>query len=216
MAEIEHYLESLYGMLEPLKPILIHSTGDVERILRMIIADRGDLWAENVAGDVNDYPYQKRLGRTGVEGMIRFFVESDTLLTQVAESYPFSYHRINTTGRVWTQYKHGVCEWLGIRVQPEREAPDIELSQYVGTFMPPDYFPPQFKHPMDVELTPDDGLHLHMVFMRNFRLIPKSEDCFTIAGRPNQLEFVRDDDGTITGVIYPFVPDQRFVCEKLS
>lgn len=54
-----------------------------------------------------------------------------------------------------------------------------------------------------------------MVFMRNFRLIGLEADRSAILGRPLEVEVVRDDDAEIIGVIYPFVPEQRFFCPKI-
>jgi hypothetical protein len=47
-------------------------------------------------------------------------------------------------------------------------------------------------------------------------LAEQGADRFAIAGRPLWLEFARDVQGRIQGVIYPFVPEQRFFCEKIA
>ena len=214
-AHIAHYLQTLYDLLKPFAPALIHLTGDVGHIMRVTIAERGDQWAANVAADVAHYPRQQRLQRSGVEEMIRFFVESERRLEAIAAAYPFEYCRIDTTAREWAQYQQTVCTWLGISIQPKRRAPSGDLTQYAGVYQPPAYFPPAFNHPFYVEHTPD-GLRLHMVFMRNFHLIEQDTDCFAILGRPNQLEFVRDAQGKLKGAIYPFVPEQRFFCDKIK
>lgn len=148
------------------------------------------------------------------KGMISFFVESQRQLEAIAATCPFAYRRIDTTKRAWEQYQRTVCAWLEIPMRIEQRAPSGDFAQYVGTYQPPAYFPPAFNHPFEVELTPD-GLRLHMVFMRNFRLIEQDTDSFAIAGRSAQLEFVRDPQGQVQGAIYPFVPDQRFFCEKI-
>jgi len=130
-------------------------------------------------------------------------------------AWPFEYRRVDTTTREWEQHQQTVCAWLGISIQPKRRAPSCDLAQYVGAYQPPAYFAPAFNHPFYVEHTPD-GLRLHMVFMRNFRLVGQDTDCFAILGRPAQLEFVRDAQGKLLGAIYPFVPEQRFFCEKTA
>lgn len=214
-AQIAHYLQALYDLLTPFTPALIHLTGDIDHIMRVTIAERSVQWGLNVADDVAQYPCQQRLDRSGIEGLIDFFIESQRQLETIAATYPFGYHRIDTTAREWKQYQQTVCAWLEIPIQvEEHRAPSCDFAQYVGTFQPPDYFPPAFNHPFQVEHTPD-GLRLHMVFMRNFRLIEQDTDCFAIAGRPVQLEFVRDEQGKLQGAIYPFVPEQRFFCEKI-
>jgi hypothetical protein len=211
---VSHYLQILYDLLTPFAPALIHLTGDVNHIMRMTIAERGDQWAENVAADVAQYPRQQRLHHSGVEALIDFFVESQCQLETIAATWPFEYRRVDTTAREWKQYQQTVCTWLGIAIQPQNHALSCDLTQYVGAYQPPAYFPPAFNHPFYVERTPD-GLRLHMVFMRNFRLIEQDTDCFAILGRPVQLEFVRDAQGKLLGAIYPFTPEQRFLCEKM-
>jgi hypothetical protein len=90
-----------------------------------------------------------------------------------------------------------------------------DLAQYAGMYQTPAYFPPAFNHPFQVEHTPQ-GLRLHMVFMRNFRLIEQGTDQFAIMSRPLVMEFVRDEQAKIVGAIYPFVPEQRFFCPKTA
>lgn len=214
-ASVERYLQTLYDLLAPFAPILIHLTGDVERIVRATIADRGSQWAETVARDVAQYPCQRRLRLDGVEGMVAFFVESQRRLEMTAAAYPFERLRLDTTAREWAQYRQTVCARLNVPVIADSHAPVCDLAQYAGAYQPPAYFPPEFNHPFQVEYTPD-GLRLHMVFMRNFHLIEHGADCFAILGRPVQLEFVRDEQGALRGAIYPFVPEQRFFCEKIA
>lgn len=214
-AVIAHYLQTLYALLAPLNPPLLHLTGDVAAIVRMTIAERGTSWATTVAADIAQYPSQQRQGQTGIDGMVDFFVRSQAQLAQVAAAYPFAYLRLDTTAREWTQYQQTVCAWLALPAQPLADLVLNNLAQYVGTYQTPEYFPPAFNHPFQVELTPG-GLRLHMVFMRNFRLVAQGPDRFAIAGRPLQIEFVRDEQGVLTGAIYPFVPDQRFFCAKVA
>lgn len=214
-ATIAHYLQNLYDLLTPFCPPLLHLTGDVAAIVRMTIAERGTAWATNVAADIAQYPCQQRQGQAGIEGMVDFFVTSQAQLEQVAATYPFAYHRLDTTARAWAQYQKMVCAWLDISIYPVADLTVNNLAQYVGTYQTPEYFPSAFNHPFQVELTPA-GLYLHMVFMRNFRLVAQGPDRFAIAGRPLHLDFVRDEQGVLTGAIYPFVPDQRFFCPKLA
>jgi len=211
--QITQYVQTLYNLFTPFTPRLIHLTGDADHIMQATIAERGLTWATNVANDVAQYPCQQRLGLSGIEGMIEFFIESQRQFEAIAATFPFASHRLDTTARAWDQYEQIVCAWLDIPFTTEQRTPSCDIAQYTGTYQTPANFPPAFNHPFEVEQTPD-GLRLHMVFMRNFRLIEHTPDCFAIAGRPLQLEFVRDAEGNIQGVIYPFVPEQRFFCEK--
>ena len=214
-ARVAFYLAELYDLLAPFSPALILLTGDVAHIMRLTIAERGAPWATHVADGVAQYPCQQRLGRGSVDDMIAFFIESQRQLDAIAATCPFVHKRIATTARDWQQYQHAVCEWLNIPIRAVARPLLGDFAQYVGTYQPPGYFPPAFNHPFQVEQTPD-GLRLHMVFMRNFRLLAQDADHFAIAGRPLQLEFVRDAQGNLSGAIYPFVPDQRFFCEKIA
>jgi len=211
--QVNAYLEQLYALLTPLQPPLIHLTGDVPQIMRSVIAERGQDWAEHIARDIAEYPCQRARGLTGLDGMLDFFVNGQRQTETIAAQYPFARRQIDTTGRAWEQYQQDICGWLGIPVRAEDRLLPGDLAQYTGAYHTPDYFPPEFNHPFYVEEGPD-GLRLHMVFMRNFRLVYQGADNFAILGRPLTAEFIRDDQANITGVIYPFVPGQRFFCPK--
>jgi hypothetical protein len=212
--QIEAYLVDLYKLLDPFKPILVHLTGDVATIMEYVIADRGQAWAANVAEAIADYPSQAGSDRS-VAAMIGFFAASQAELTRIAQGYPFQYWPIDTTARDWPSYQEALAQRLDLpqieAPQPQAEA--LDLAEYVGVYHTPEGFPEQFRHPLEVELT-EGSLRLHMVFMRNFRLIASQKDHFAIAARPLTVEFVRNDEGKLIGLIYPFVPEQRFFCPK--
>lgn len=214
-SQIGDYLATLYDLLAPLHPPLIHLTGDVAAIMRAIIAERGERWAALVAAGVAAYPCLQEQALAEPEGLIRFFVDSQQQLETVAAHYPFAYYRLDTTTRHWPHFQRELCSWLGITIQPLAAQTTDDLTQYAGIYQTPTAFPPEFNHPFTVEVTPD-GLRLHMGFMRNLRLVAQARDCFAIASRPAVLEFVRDEQAQLVGAIYPFVPGHRFFCAKIS
>lgn len=211
---IADYLQSLYELLRPLQPCLFVLKGDTAAIMRATIEERGERWAANVAADVAEYPIQQGQPKD-VASMIAFFVESQRQLERYAADFPFAQFHLDTTARDWTAYQRELCAWLDLPIRFEERSVKVMLEQYVGLYQPPASFPPEFNHPLEVELTAD-GLRLHTVFMRNFRLIALQPDRFALAGRPLFLEFVRDDLGILVGAIYPFVPEQRFFCTKIE
>ncbi|MCB0082816.1 MAG: hypothetical protein KDE47_17875 [Caldilineaceae bacterium] len=213
--QIAAYLATLYNLLTPLAPPLIHLTGDVTAILRAIIAERGARWVAIIAQTVAIYPCLQGAAPLDAAALTRFFVDRQRELDTVAAAYPFAYYRNDTTARDWTRLQREVSDWLDIAVQPATPPAARDLPQYVGVYQTPAEFPPEFNHPFTVEQTAD-GLRLHMFFMRNLRLAAQEGDCFAIVGRPNILEFVRDEGATVVGAIYPFVPDQRFFCTKIG
>lgn len=212
--QIDAYLSDLEALIAPHAPQIIHATGDVAAIVRMAITERGERWAAGVAEDVAHYPRQRRLEQSGVAGMVGFFAAGDRQLEQIARRSPYAYHRIDTTARAWDAAGRDLCALLGLPPPAPHPVEAMDLDPYVGAYQPPSAFPPAFNHPFEVERAPD-GLRLHMVFMRNFRLVAQGGDRFAIAGRPNQVEFVRDAQGAVAGAIYPFVPDRRFFCAKI-
>lgn len=213
--QIADYLATLYELLAPLHPPLIHLTGDVAAIMRTIIAERGERWATLVAAGVVTYPCRQGQSMAAPEQLIGFFVDSQRQLATVAAHYPFAYYRLDTTARQWPQYQQELCAWLGIAMQAQPDQATGDLTEYIGVYQTPAAFPPQFNHPFTVEATPD-GLRLHMGFMRNLRLVAQEYDHFAIAGRPAVLEFVRDEQRRLIGAIYPFVPEHRFFCTKIG
>jgi len=214
-SQLGDYLTTLYDLLAPLHPPLIHLTGDVAAILRAIIAERGERWVALVVAGVATYPCVQGQAMTEAEQLVHFFVDSQQQLATVAADYPFAYYRLDTTARQWSQYQQELCAWLGIAIQPQAEQASGDLADYAGVYQTPAAFPPDFNHPFRVEATPA-GLRLHMGFMRNLRLVAQKRDCFAIAGRPLVLEFVRDEQRRLIGAIYPFVPEHRFFCAKIG
>lgn len=215
-ARIEACYRELAALLAPLAPLVVHLTGDDERILRGELADRGAPWAAAVAADVAAYPYQRARGRTGVEGMVRFFVESQQVLRELLEAWPQRVLSIDTTARDWGAYQRVLLAALGLESPaPEQHETPEDLNQFVGVYQSPDFFPEEFRRPFSVEARGGELL-LHMPFRRGFRLVPAGPAVFAIQGRPLRLEFLRDDSGRVTGAIYPFTPDQRFVCAKVG
>lgn len=214
--QIEAYLADLYTLLTPFQPILVHLKGDVARIMEHVIAERGQRWAAHVAEAIADYPSQAGSDRS-VAAMINFFVASQADLERIAANYPFAYWPIDTTARDWPSYQQFLAQKLGLNqleeTKPEFE--DFDLAEYVGIYHTPDGFPEEFRHPLEIELS-EQALRLHMIFLRNFRLIAEQKDHFAIMGRPLKVEFVRNDQGELIGMIYPFVPDRRFFCPKVS
>lgn len=213
--QIADYLATLYDLLAPLHPPLIHLTGDVAAIMRAIIAERGERWAALVAAGIATYPCLQGQALAEPERLIRFFVDSQQQLATVAAHYPFAYYRLDTTTRQWPRLQQELCTWLGIAIQPQVEQSSDNLTEYAGIYQTPAAFPPEFNHPFTVEVTPD-GLRLHMGFMRNLRLVAQARDRFAIASRPAVLEFVRDEQAQLVGAIYPFVPEHRFFCAKVG
>lgn len=214
--QIEAYLAELHSLLEPFRPILVHLKGDVGKIMQQVIEDRGQRWAANVAEAIADYPSQAGSDRS-MAAMIDFFAASQAELARIAQSYPYEYWPIDTTDRDWPRYQQLLLQRLGLieQAEPEQQLEALDLQEYVGVYYTPEGFPEEFRHPLEVELS-EQGLRLHMVFMRNFRLIARHKDHFAIVARPLEVEFVRNDEGQLIGMIYPFVPDQRFFCPKAA
>lgn len=215
-AQIDSYLDDLHRLLAPYQPVIVHLVGDVRAIMQHAIAERGPQWAAGIAEQIADYPCQAGKERS-VAAMIDFFVTSQAELHRLAARYPFECWTIDTTARDWPGYQQSLAQRLDLS-QPEAPVPaalEMSLEEYVGVYPTPDGFPDEFRHPLEVEMG-KDGLRLHTIFLRNFRLVAQQRDSFAIAARPLELEFVRDETGRLTGLIYPFVPGQRFFCPKAS
>lgn len=213
---IEAVYRELAGLLAPLQPLVVHLTGDDERIVRGEIAERGEQWAEAVAADVAGYPYQRARGRAGIDGMVRFFVESQLVLRGLLAAWPHRVLSIDTTERRWPSYQRALLGALGLDERAQAPpAPPAALDRFVGVYRPPDSFPEPYRRPFSVEAG-GDGLLLHMPFRRGFRLVPCGAATFAIQGRPLQLEFLLDESGRVTGAIYPFTPGRRFECAKVG
>lgn len=206
----------LDALLAALDPLVVHLTGDVARIVGLAIEERGSDWAQTIALDVAEYPSQIARDRRDRAGMIRFFVDSDRLLADLLRHSPVAQLRIDTTARDWPAYRRGLLDRLGLHEQPiEQAAPALPIAQIVGFYQPPEFFPEPYRRPFEVAAT-RSGPVLHMPFIRGLRLRPIDTHSFEIVARKLRLEFVVDARGAVTGAVYPFLPDQRFVCVRLK
>jgi hypothetical protein len=211
---IDACVADLHALLAPHRPVLVHLGGDVAVILQHAIAERGPRWAANVAADIAGYPMQAGKGDS-IDAMVDFFTASQAELDRIAASYPFERWQIDTTARDWPAYHRDLARRLGLPyIEPSAARPELDLAAYVAVYRTPDFFPDAFRHPLEVEMGAD-GLRLHTGFLRNFRLIAEQPDRFAIAARPHAVEFVRNETGQLTGLIYPFVLDQRFFCPRV-
>lgn len=216
-AEIRATAATVAGMLAPFDPLLLFLAADAGQSVRGAIATRGQPWAEMIAADVEDYPYQQARGRTGVEGMCLFFEDAQCCLRELLAASPLRQMALDTTAGRWTDYEAALRD--AFELAPplpaiNGSAPD-DLTPYLGSYQPPAFFPEPYRNPFTV--TADGrGLTLNMYFVRGLPLVAHSPTHFAIRGRPLTLEFVLDDGGEVTGAVYPFVPDQRFICPKIQ
>lgn len=215
-SELERYQRRVDKLLKPISPWLVYLRGDTQRIVRTVIAGRGDNWGAMIAADVQDYPYQQERNRTGIDGMVEFFVDSYIFFENLLQTCPLHAIIIDTTGRDWSTYQSLLLQKVGLQQADTPVSFELEsLKEYTGIYRPPDFFPAPYHNPFEVAAM-EDGLVLHMYFLRNIALSPLSPTVFALRGHAEQLEFAKDEQGRITGVIYPFVTATKHFCKKVE
>lgn len=212
-AQIDAYVARLHQLLQPLNPLVVYLSGNVEQIMQRAIQVRGQNWAEMIATDVAGYPYQQALGRTGLDGMVAFFVDSYRYLDAILPTCPWPQVQINTADAAWSTYQTDLLTALGITELPIPKPLQVDPSCYVGTYRPPASFPEPYNQPFQVEAT-QAGLMLHMYFRRNFQLVPQTATHFRIRSAPWQVEFLLNEHGEAHAVVYPFVTGTRHLCVR--
>lgn len=201
--------------LKQFDPVVVYLSGDTRRIVNRAMSDRSDNWVHFIARDIEGYPYQKARGRTGIHGMTEFFVDAYQVFDRILEHSSMPRLVINTEDGNWKRAEDALLEALGLSRQVSSADLEIDVTRYVGTYELPDGFPEPFNTPFAVDAV-GDTLRLHMVFYHNFHLVPQSPTHFRIRSKPWIVEFVLNDSGDATAVVYPFITEHRFVCTRIS
>lgn len=212
---LDHLVSEVDSRLKPFDPLVVYLSGDTRRIFKRAMSDRSDNWVYFVARDIEAYPYQKARGRTGIQGMTEFFVDAYQVFDRILEGSSIPRLVINTEQGDWKRAEDALLKALKLSRRDPSADFGIDVARYVGTYEPPDGFPEPFNTPFAVEAA-GDSLRLHMVFYHNFHLVPQSPTHFRIRSKPWFVEFVLNDSGDATAVVYPFITEHRHVCPRIS
>ena len=175
----------------PLHPRVIHLIADQERATRASIVERGDKWQQHLVGQSDSMPYQKARGRSGVEGAIALFQETQELMHGVLEESGWQTLTLDVTSADWEANRRAILSFLGIgevRVDPPTLA--AAMQAYTGTYAQEDS--DGKIGTLDVRLE-GDRLALYEPSMRLGLLVPVSETRLHLIATQLDLDFVVEE-----------------------
>lgn len=215
LGDLHRLVVEVEDRLAAVDPVIINLTGDTGRIVRRAISERSDSWARSIAPTVNAYPYQQTRGRSGVDGMVHFFIDSYEVLNGILSRSALRHVSIDTADGNRSQVEDEVLKLIGVGRRIPPAGPCISPDRYVGCYQPPEGFPEPFNTPFAIEAV-NGELRLHMVFCHNIRLVPESPTCFKMRASNLKVEFVLDEQDNVTHAVYPWPVGARFLCKRVS
>jgi hypothetical protein len=175
----------------PLHPRVIHLMGDQERLVRASIVERGDKWQKQLVDQSDAAPYQKARGRSGVEGAITFFNETQELIDVVLKAGGWQTLTLDVTSTDREANRQAVLSFLGIsEVQVDPPALAAALQAYTGTYAEEDPDGPLGTLEVRME---GDRLALHQSDMRLGHLVPVSPTRLHLTATQVDVEFVVEE-----------------------
>ncbi|MDQ5824429.1 MAG: hypothetical protein M3441_09520 [Chloroflexota bacterium] len=194
-AAILAMLARIAELCAPLHPRVIHLMGDQERLVRASIIERGDKWQKHLVDQSDAAPYQKARGRSGVEGAIAFFDETQELMHLVLEAGGWQTLTLDVTSADRDDReanRQAVLSFLGIdEVRVEPPALAAPLQAYTGTYAAEEPDGPVGTLEVRIE---GDRLVLYQPGMRLGQLVPVSATRFHLTATQLDVEFVVEED----------------------
>ena len=176
-------------MCGPLHPRVIHLMGDQERLVRASIVERGEKWQKQLVDQSDAAPYQKARGRSGVEGAITFYRETQELMDEVLEAGGWQTLTLDVTSADRETNRRAVLSFLEIsEVQVDPPVLAAPLQAYMGTYAEEDADGPIGT--LEVRLEQDRlALHEPGPGMRLGPLVPVSAKRFHLMATQLDVEF---------------------------
>jgi len=202
-AAISAELERIAEVCASLHPRIIHLTGDVGRIARASIVERGEGWQEHLVGQANASPYQQARGRSGVAGATSFLDDAQALTGVVLDDHGWQTLTLDVTATDWDTNRRAVLGFLGIpEVLVNRPVVTRqELESYSGTYAADE---PRGSDTVSVRWE-EDTLAMHGPRMRFGTLVPVSATRFHVMATRVDIEFVVE--GGLARRLKLFTPD---------
>ncbi|HYF64413.1 MAG TPA: hypothetical protein VD886_16435 [Herpetosiphonaceae bacterium] len=185
------------ALFAPLRPRVIHLTGDVDRLVPASIVDRGEAWHDQMIRQSDCAPYQQARGRSGLEGAIAMLRESQAVTAELLARDGWQALSLDVTDRNWAAHQRAILDFLDLR-EVVVERPEIErsvLEAYAGTYLSDD--PAKDDRPLVVELE-GDTLILGAPRQRYGPLVPLSPTRFHLRASPIDVEFAAGEGRRLT------------------
>ncbi len=99
--KISEFFRDVVILLEEIRPQMVFLDGDPSVIIPRVAVRRTNGWGARVAGLFEQFPRQKRLKATGMDGLVRFFRESRELSKALFEEWPYPVADIDVTDEMY-------------------------------------------------------------------------------------------------------------------
>jgi hypothetical protein len=104
-AAIAAYCNTVSEIVRPLAPLLIYFyQSDVERAIRTIAAERGEEWVKYQVDWKLRAPYSRRLGLSGLDGLIALYKDYRALTDDLYSRLDFPKLAIDNSQQAWDAY----------------------------------------------------------------------------------------------------------------
>lgn len=112
-AAIVKYSQAVEAIIRPLTPFLIYFyQDDVEQAIRAIAAQRGQEWVRYQVDWKLQAPYSRRLGLSGLEGLIALYKDYRALTDELYAGLGLAKMAIENSRRTWEIYYQQIMQEL--------------------------------------------------------------------------------------------------------
>ena len=124
---IAEHIDAVQEIARPMAPLVIYLyQADVDRAIRTVGAERGDEWLKAQLDWKLGFPYARRRGLAGLEGLIEMYKDYRRLTDQLFAALALDKLAIETSGGDWPAYGAAMYRALGL---PEHAGTDSTTSR---------------------------------------------------------------------------------------
>jgi thymidylate kinase len=106
------FVKYVANIFSGIKTSMIFLDGDSEIIINRIDGIRKNGWGERVAELFAKFPYQKERHRSGKDGMVKFFSDSQSLKRETLNHWTFPLLKIDITNWEWDSYNQRILDFI--------------------------------------------------------------------------------------------------------
>jgi hypothetical protein len=113
LAAMNRFCNSVANIARPLAPLLVYfHQADVERTIRAVCAERGDEWVKYQVDWKLAFPYSRRRGLEGLEGLIKLYKDYRTLTDELYQGLVMDKIAIDNSAGTWESYYSQIMQRL--------------------------------------------------------------------------------------------------------
>lgn len=108
--KIKEFFNKVINIFKSIEVQMVFIDGDSNTVIRRVNQVRKNGWGQRVAELLEKSPYQKLRNRKGIDGMVEFFSDSQSLKRRVLIDWPYPIIKIDATYENWNENRQIVSK----------------------------------------------------------------------------------------------------------